>query len=137
MHFDGAKPSAAPDESESAIRPGGHVGDLRGAISSDAVAVQAVGADFELPSTIEGHPNVNAASSAGARVIEGACRASNSTAASRQRIASAHKARINVSAVIGDDSEHLVVAPAGLEGRLDDEVRRGVCGVAGAVGLIQ
>src|SRR5215469_5928328 len=137
MHFDGAKASAAPDESQSTVRSGGYVSDLRGAISSDAVAEQAVGADLEFPSTIEGHPNVNAASSAGARVIEGARRASNSTAAGRQQVGGRHKARINVSAVIGDDSEHFVVAAAGLEGRLDDEVRRGVCGVTGAVSLIQ
>src|SRR5215472_5894788 len=137
MHFDGAKASAAPDESQSAIRPSGHVGDLRGAISSDAAAENAVGADLKFLCTIERHPNVNTAAAAGARVSESAARASNSTAATRQRIAGRHKARINASAVIGDDSEHLVVAAAGLEGGLDDEVRRGVRGVTGSVGGVE
>src|SRR5215472_15299451 len=146
MQFDGAKPSAAADERQRAIGPGGYIRNLRGAVASDAVAENAVGTNLEFLSRVERKTNVDAATAAGARVIEGASGGSNSTTACRQWVVVAdaggrhvgeHKAGIDVSAVIADDAEYLVVAAAGFESGLDDKVRRRVCRVAGAVSGIE
>src|SRR5215469_4101631 len=146
MQFDGAKPSAAPDQSQSAIGAGGHIRDLRVAIASDAVPEHAVRTNLDFLSRIKRKTIVDATAAAGARVIEGAGGGSNSTTACRQwvvdvdvggRHVGEHKAWIDVSAVIGNDSEHLVVAAAGFESGLNDKVRRGVRRVAGAVGGIE
>src|SRR6516225_10841651 len=137
MQFDGAKASAAADQSQGAIGAGGHVRDLRVGVASDAVAEDAVGTNLDFLSRVERQTNIDAAAAAGARVIEGASGGSNSTTACGQRVASAHKARINVSAVVANDAEHLVVAAAGFEGGFDDKVRRRVCRVACAVNCIE
>src|SRR6516162_4777850 len=135
MHFDGAKASAAPDQSQGAIGARGHVRDLRVAVASDAVAEDAMGTNLEFLSRVERQTNVDAAAAARARIIEGAGGGCNTATACRQwvvdvdvggRHVGEHKAWINVSAVIGNDSEHLVVAAARFESGLNDKVRRGV-----------
>src|ERR1700745_1560185 len=135
MQFDGAKPSAAADQSQGAIGAGGHIRDLRVAIASNAVPEDAVNTTLEFLSRIERKTNVDAAAAAGARVIEGASGGSNSTTACRQWVvvgdAGGRHGRkdetwIDVSAVIADDSKYLVVAAAGFESGLKDKVWRGV-----------
>src|SRR5229473_1877563 len=140
------------NRSERAVRTRSGIRQLRGAETADTGAVDALDAKVQLLRE-EGNTQASPAAPTGSRVIESTsgsrrnrpwgCRATDLRAriGSRanngpRRDVTNYGAGIDASAELADDGEDFIVAPAGVQGGLDDGVGSAVLRISGSVGEV-